>query len=82
MAGERRCAGDSESSTGCLIHNLEAARRSRARGSRIHYSCFLLSPTSPAMEITDPLLDEDEQLFELILLTDVILLVMLKSSWA
>lgn len=46
--------------TRCLIHNLEAAQSSRAQASHIHYSCFLLSPTLPVMEIKDPLLDEEQ----------------------
>lgn len=57
--------------TGCLIHNLEAAQCSRAQASHIHYSCFLLSRTLPAMKIKDPLLDEESQVFEWMLLTGV-----------
>lgn len=45
---------------GCLIHNLEVAQCSRARAACIHYSCFLLNSTLPAMKIKDPLLDEDQ----------------------
>ena len=67
--------------TGCLIHNLEVAQCSRAQASQIYYSCFLLSPTLPAMKIKDPLLDEESQVFELILLPGVVVLVYWSTDW-
>lgn len=70
-----------ERATGCLIHNLEAAQCSRAQASHIYYSCFLLSPTLPVMQIKDPLLDEELQVSELILLAGVVVLVFWSTDW-